>query len=51
MPKRKLSRMTPEEYWEWRSWKARRIRWEELVLALAVLLAFGLIVSAGVIFK
>lgn len=51
MPKGRLPRMTTKEYWEWRSWKARRIRWEELVLAIAVFIAFGLIVSAGVIFE
>lgn len=43
--------MTPDEYWEWRSWRARRIRWEEVVLYLVVATGFGLIALVAVLFS
>jgi len=49
--KKRLQPMTPEEYWEWRCWKARRIRWEEFVLYVAVAMGFALIALVMILFS
>lgn len=49
--KRKPSPMTTEGYWEWRAKRARVMRWEELVLALAIVSAFAIIGLAVVLFS
>ncbi|KKM76132.1 hypothetical protein LCGC14_1383240 [marine sediment metagenome] len=49
--KKRMQPMTSEEYWEWRSWRARRIRWEELVLYLAVAMGFALIALVMILFS